>query len=521
MSLLAKPKSILSKIKSWSVKKKLIVSTIIFAIIAAGATTGLIIWQNSQNEDKVHYNPNKVVGKEYPDESHLLIKELSEIYHTNPLDWMWDKNGENQTDKISGLKDKTIENKINQEIAQIKKELNNLPMPKGAVEKGTVDCYIGANFANVLSITCSRWDFNAKKDPVKVGKRFLNYRLSTGEHLKFTDVFTAGTNYNQIIAEAYDYTNANDWKNLHCLDEEYECEMGGLLEPTYSADYEEEIVKLVTAFKKEKDVEFSFDHKTVTFVIGDQELKFNFEWNYKQLAIYKRFAYDAISYDNDDKRYGFVFTYAQSTTFGQIKDGVFVDCALYNYFVPSAYKDLPVTRDAVIKKQSEIAESKISELKPSSNQAIVFTCILDSYGGREEDPGFRINVLTNVYRMSREYYNKTVFNRLIENCHHMYNAGTCANPYKPGSWDEDRNITHDDVREYYFWRNGKWVRESGDDYDARLEQTDKDQEQKRRDAICASYHPGFGHYDPTSDDCVDGDGNSWWSPPVIDDSDES
>ena len=126
MSLLAKPKSILSKIKSWSVKKKLIVSTIIFAIIAAGATTGLIIWQNSQNEDKVHYNPNKVVGKEYPDESHLLIKELSEIYHTNPLDWMWDKNGENQTDKISGLKDKTIENKINQEIAQIKKEINNL-----------------------------------------------------------------------------------------------------------------------------------------------------------------------------------------------------------------------------------------------------------------------------------------------------------------------------------------------------------------------------------------------------------
>ena len=526
MSLLAKFKSILAKIKFWSVKKKLIVGTIVFVVIAVGVTTGLIIWRNSQSEDKVvHYNPNQEVGKKYPDESHLLIKDLSEIYHTNSLDWISPDYGKDGPHKISGLKNKTVENKINQEIAATIKELKSLPKAKGA--ETSIGCDLKANFANVLSITCYRHDSgrelgDGRREDLGEHYRYLNYRLSTGEHLKFTDIFTAGTNYNQVVTEAYNYTSAINWSKMRCLDDEYGCEMGGLYEPTYSADYEEEIVKFVTMFKKEKDIKFFFNEKTVVFVVGDKNLIFNFEWNYKQVAIYKRFAYDAISYDNNDnERYGFVFTYAMSSRFGQIKDGVFVDCAWWNYLDPSVFDSLTITRDAVMKKQLEIIESKIRELKPNSNQAIVFNCIVDSWDGREEDPGFRINVYTITYRMSREYYAKTVFDRLIESCHHMYNAGACANPYyRPGDWNGDKNITHDDTREYYFWRDNKWVKETDDEYNARIEQTDKDREQKRRDDQCASMHPGFGHYDSVREDCVDTSGNSWWSPPVIDDSDQ-
>ena len=83
MSLFARIKAIPTKIRAWSTKKKLIVGLSVFAVIAIGATTGLIIWQNSQNENIARYDPNKVVGKTHPDESSLLIKGLDEIYYTN------------------------------------------------------------------------------------------------------------------------------------------------------------------------------------------------------------------------------------------------------------------------------------------------------------------------------------------------------------------------------------------------------------------------------------------------------
>jgi len=522
MSLFAKIKSWPAKIKTWPSKKKLVVGLSIFAVLAASATAGLIIWQNAKDGEITRYNPNQIVGKEYPDESHLLVKGLDEIYHSNSLEWKITENEntyETISEKIYGLKNKTIEDKINKEIAQVRQELKNLPKAKGAEEKGYVFCDNSANFGNILSIGCSRNDYNPNSDEViNIGTRYLNYRLLTGEQFKFQDVFIAGANYNQIIAQAYDYTNARINSRCTYSDDPSDCAIGGQYEPAYQSDYEEQIVKLIRSFRDEGDTQFYLSSTGVDFVVADQTLHFEFAWDYSQVAIYKRFIDDGDIYNNDKKTSGFVFmSYLNSYTFGQITNNLFADCMITNY--PFSWGG-QATADNIIKKQLEIVNSKIQELsKMSGNQVVILTCYSYNQDSDEYDPYPGIGINFEIYKMSKSYYNKTAYGRIVEACHQPTIFGSpCANPYNGDDWNDhimeyvNKNITNTTINDYYSLKDGKWVKETSDaHYDRVISEREKkeaEQRQKEYDEWCKKEFPGSVHYDE-SYGCLMSDGSLW------------
>ncbi|MCL2173883.1 hypothetical protein FWH58_01100 [Candidatus Saccharibacteria bacterium] len=421
--------SLFAKLKNWSIKKKLIIGLSIFAALAIGVTTGLIIWQNNQKEieDTGHYGSNKTVdkaskknSKDYPDESHLLVSGMDEVYHSNSLEF--------DEDKISGLKDKSIEDKINREIAEIKQELENLPIAAGAIESGRVWCYQNANFGNILSMYCNRTDFGSDNKVQGTETRYLNYRLATGEPLKFTDIFVAGANYNQIIAEAYLYTAANFGSsgytsdNVRCATTNSCDEIGGIFEPAYQhqPDYEEQIVKLVRNLGNPDDIQFTLSPAGVDFRVAGQKLHFEFAWDYSQVAIYKRFAKDDGIYDSDKKTYGLVFQeWIMAYHFGPETNNLFVDCTIYGY--PFDNPNMPASR---VKQLLEISNNKISELSNiNDNRARVLVC--SGYGDFD------------VYEMSKAYYDSTAYQQLIESCRLPASYSQCGR-----TWGDDANIKH-------------------------------------------------------------------------------
>ncbi|MCL2280691.1 hypothetical protein FWC31_02290 [Candidatus Saccharibacteria bacterium] len=500
MSLFTKVKSWVAKIKSWPTKKKLIISLATFAVVAIGVTAGLIVWQNGRNNQPeiVRYKPDQIVGKKYPDESHLLVKSLDEVYHTNSLEWIYNEK------KISGLKNKTIEDKINKEIAKTLQEVKDSPMAKGANKKGTAECNVTANFGNILSVKCYRSDDYYKGDEYvstfEIG-RYLNYRLATGEPLKFTDIFTAGANYSQIIVEAYGYTSAE--KNKQCTDYNTNCQEGwGDHVPKYSVDYEEQLVKLIRGFNAPGDTQFYLSPSGVTFTVSGEQLHFNFTWNYSQVAIYKRFVGDDGIYDNNNKLYAFVFVdYAEAYIFGKTTDNLFTDCTILSYG----------SRDDAIKKLKESMDDKVRELSSlSGDQMAILVCV----GFSENDSD--ISVGFTIHKMTKAYYDKTAHSRVVEYCHRpKSDFGPCADPYSRDDWNDslseyvNKNITTTRITEYYYLKDNKWIKETENEHNARLQQEAKNQVQKDKDENCKKNFPGSVRYDAAIDVCLMPDGSQW------------
>ncbi|MDR1197017.1 MAG: hypothetical protein LBL08_01970 [Candidatus Nomurabacteria bacterium] len=499
MSLLSKIRKIGNKIKNWSTKKKIIVGSIVFAVLAGGVTAGLIIWKNSQEvatDGVVKYIPDKVVGKDYPDESGMTVKSMDEIYHSNPLRTVGTReykeigNTYYRSFKISGLKNKDVENKINQEIDQAYQELEKLPTPKGA-DQTKVSCDGGPGFGNILSVVCNREDYNSNDyvGSVKNRNRSLNFRLATGEHLKFADVFTAGTNYGQIITEAYSFTLAKGDKTTHCVSSQNG--FCGRYEPNYKVDYEEQIVKLILAFRNQKDVDFSVSPDSINFVVDGKTLSYNFKWDYKNVAIYKRFAADNEIYDNDKTVSGFVFSMAQSYVFGKVSDNLFVDCIIYDKLY-SRISDKDMS-EAVIRKSEEIINSAVENLKSNTNgdQFAIFTCDMTSDAGDDSYLG----ATGNVFRMTKSYFDKVVYNRIVDSNHSARSSmGSYTMPYYGTDNNNDSNISHSEYPfDVYFFKNGNWTQKTKAQYEKEQQQKEqaKLDEEERKQEVSSCRDMGY------------------------------
>ena len=170
-----------------------------------------------------------------------------------------------EANMLSGLKDKTIEKKINTEI--------NKDRMSGGVS------YDVTNYSNVLSIVHN--DSNGKH------VRFSNFRLDTGERLKFEEIFTSDANIVQFLATGiYETLAFNSCPNYGFG---RSCSEKDTAKINYEA-IEEETFRLVNYYKMNGIKEFGIDHGYVYFKIDNSTWFRTYIGDYyKDVALYNRF----------------------------------------------------------------------------------------------------------------------------------------------------------------------------------------------------------------------------------------
>jgi hypothetical protein len=135
----------------------------------------------------------------------------------NPIKIIESNNNRISSFLISGLKNKVIENKINQEIASkidlLLSYINpeKLPPYRGIYAKIPADAYVSEynvyaypsfNFNNVLSVVFHGWyryDIKGIPEYVNVSDA-LNYDLTTGKHLTVSDLLTNDSDPQQVLS---------------------------------------------------------------------------------------------------------------------------------------------------------------------------------------------------------------------------------------------------------------------------------------------------------------------------------
>ena len=213
---------------------------------------------NSNNTSDINIGSNK--------DNLKYIVDVTTSYLKNGLNYKVEKNGNKYYVLITGLKDKSLENKINTEI---KKKVDE----NSKDSKTLVYNHVMASFSNVLSITINKQpyerDYNDEDiiDNMIYGSVIDSYNVSltTGEELKIDDLI-----YNTNDIKEYLTKKAYD---LAIRDAGFFCD-GGPCEnpyPDYS-NVEDFSFKVLSKFKK-SDYKFYFDTRYIYLIFDDLDSK--------------------------------------------------------------------------------------------------------------------------------------------------------------------------------------------------------------------------------------------------------
>lgn len=311
--------------------KAKVISVVIFSVICIITTILLILYKNIEINDtdgtditeqtsdtskkkdvsgidlNGTYNQNDLVVKEVE-----VTKEEVEIRYL----------------QISGLKNKTIENQINKELEEValnwyKEEIKNLD----EVVNVYVSMWNHANFSNTISFEIyymARTDYDNGK--FYQGTKCLNYNLNTGEKIQVNQLFTSDAPIENILRKSayYSFVTATIEDNL----------AGDLVVSDYG-EVEDEIVEIITAYKKGKIKEFYYTPQRIYLMYReDKMLTIEMKDFPEYIAIYNRFLSKESLYENND--IGTKNVYTLATRYNDIyyyhnyqkEDNYFVDISI-------------------------------------------------------------------------------------------------------------------------------------------------------------------------------------------------
>ena len=185
--------------------KKILLFIVIFAILAVGCTSILIKVKNEdRNLKDVYKDGVENLKEELLEEKSEDTLNLKGTYKQNDLIIVEKELSIEECEttvkipQINGLKNKEVEEKINENIQkQFNEKLGKIVLENEIIEL-ICDYDISANFSNVLSIRVYVSDYN-----IEMYKEFyLNYNLIDGDELKFGDMFKKGEDLKSIIRVA-------------------------------------------------------------------------------------------------------------------------------------------------------------------------------------------------------------------------------------------------------------------------------------------------------------------------------
>lgn len=335
-----------------TIKSKIIFVTI-FSIICLITTALLVMYQSIEIEEKdeniieevaiesVQKDVSGIDLKGKYDENDLKIVEKSVTQEKIEIRYF----------EISGLKDKTIQDKINKEIEIMalncyKEKIKDL----NEVINVHVSMNESANFANTISFELS---YVAKVDDdgdgFYQGIKGINYDLNTGEEIELKEVFTSDIPIEDVLRKSTYYD---------LLSNRTEDNLSGELIVTNYGDIEDDIAEIINFYKKGKITNFSYTPRYVNMFYDDnQVISIDMKEFSEYIAIYNRYLNEESLFENDDigidniytlaKRYQGVYYYQNY----QNEDNYYIDISI----------DFQSTEEDEFAKQ--IAQNKIDEIE--------------------------------------------------------------------------------------------------------------------------------------------------------------
>lgn len=270
-------------------KIKVIIFMIVFTIISGVATYFAVEYvnekkvidnnneQNEQEDNRQEEIPLQVDKQEssLPDNSYLGLV-LGERYFENNIQINTinakKENLEYKYYEITGLKDKLIEEKINSEIKEVAIQEVERELKENS-KYYYFSIYINANFNNVLSIS--------------IDDIYLNYDLSTGEKIKFTELFT--NNSEGTVWKLVKENLKRNWlQNQYYETGEYDRENNKVIFDQSGMD--EYLLKMYNYYMKNKEnLMFYIGNGYIVVNIDKDWVNISMEDMYKNIAVYKKY----------------------------------------------------------------------------------------------------------------------------------------------------------------------------------------------------------------------------------------
>lgn len=294
--------------------KKFITGILIFIIIAVLITSAMIIVKNSSdtnNYEKENEITNPISTPENDNHSNnnfqIIGTKKNQKYNQNDLEiiktQVVDGELEYESIRISGLKNKEIENKINTDIAEVENELKKIILenPNEYDAKYLVE-YESANFSNVLSLEFYGSKYGSNNRNSIYENRTLNFDLTTGNKLKLEDLFLPGTDidlyaqdtiYSSFLhnkfSESGIFFNPNYWESGEC---------------TYVMNEidELEFMKEFSEYKNSKK-DFYFTSSLLEIYYGetfDKTVHIDFKKCLNNLVIFNKYVTDESIFERND-----------------------------------------------------------------------------------------------------------------------------------------------------------------------------------------------------------------------------
>lgn len=406
--------------KKMSKTKKLVIFLSVFTVVSACITCGAIYYTLHHDEESTGLSGTK---SNLHKEDNLKILSLTEKYLPNNITInkteytegeykrIGDAYGyyrvEINYDQISGLKDKVVQDKINQAIKdKVFSVYDKKYLSDKNVSRITITATVSANFSNVLSVSIygTVSYFKPEYSYLSLGDTGINFRLDTGEELNFKDLFVSSANINNIVATA-------EYKELawNELNEPGRIDMSKI----NTSDYEDEILSIVNKFKADDNLEFSFSPRNITLRIDGvkDSIRITMEEIYDSIAIYKRYKDIKNLYETSNQTIKEVYVFSQkymdiTYKYEDITDLLFVDCEI----LEDKTRDLSKVTEKV---KAQIDE-KINDLKnKNKNIGTAYKTLVDLYYNKDED---YVQVYTETYinTMSATYFKENIRSLIAE-----------------------------------------------------------------------------------------------------------
>ena len=475
--------------KKMKASTKIVIFLVIFAFVCVGITTALIInykKNNVQVEEKTEEEKKKEIYEAADDG--FGIKALTERYNGNDLkietveDGVGTRTVSSEYDrnthkininyiKIDGLKNGEIESKINKELKDkafsmySSDELNNPNI--NFVE---IDSYETANFGNVLSVQIHKWiSYNSNNNQYNndYSKEYLNFDLTTGNPIKFEEMFTNKTSLKNVLIPAINKSLRTEAMSTYEDPESYNIDFSKI----DLSQIEEKSYRILDSIINDIDnTKFGFDFRFIDLKSKDYSIEIDMTTIYRNVAIYKRFlTNDSIfdgSYISEIKNaYVFSSFYVEDEKYGKdyriledIEDNLRVETRVYcSKEVYDEKEGKQIYDDFVEIIADQIEKLKI-EAKNNPNKQILYVAEYWISGHENKiltDHGIK-NLITStsgqakVYRMDKKYYDDTFYLKMAEQQRSMnFGGGVSSGIYFYFVEENDKNVDVEDINQEY------------------------------------------------------------------------
>lgn len=461
--------------------KKLIIGVLVFALISF-CVTGVLIkvkngklgFENNEIVDNVLVegnesanNPGNVTEKPKEktidlygtyDENDLLIEDIVEKIELSTM------TVELEIPKIKGLKDKSIENKVNNDIKnRIVEKVSELSNQEhfSVVSSRTETTYQCGSFSNVISYT---WHISYKvANESKSENICLNYELVTGERLKFEDLFIENADIQSIVrkmlyrvvasgalggegrSEVYYDEEKNKWMVVDYWYGENDEEMPIEYIPSITED---DISEKISAFMNTQEKNFYFT-PTKIYIMFNEDY-YTYYLYFKDIAddvvIYDKYVSDESLYETNDIGLKNLWTCSEPLSrfymnYGFLEENLYYDINVENnnYIETTGYpfkKSLRKIRTNLIEDNKNKLEKyrKIAKENPDK----FFILGINSYADVNENNILLFTRINEYLTTTDISYKKDVMDELLGS-YRYYNLVFYDNVLEYAGYTYDRN----------------------------------------------------------------------------------